>query len=102
MATNPETRLTRLIERALKALPGLWLAKIHGSGYQRAGIPDLLVCHEGRFIALEVKTESGVVSPIQEHELRTIWEAGGYSAVVRSVDDALAAVEGAKKLQKKS
>lgn len=31
--------------------------KIWGGGYQRSGIPDLIICLKGKFIAIELKTE---------------------------------------------
>jgi hypothetical protein len=42
------------------------------------------------FTALEVKTEKGIVSPQQEKFIEMVARFGGISAVVRSVDDAMA------------
>ena len=50
----------------------------------------------GRLVSLEVKTESGRVSPEQELWLAMIRRFGGFAAVVRSVDDALAALDRAR------
>lgn len=50
----------------------------------------------GRFFALEVKTSSGRLSPEQDRFLALVRSRGGFAAVVRSVDDALAAVERAR------
>ena len=47
----------------------------------------------GRFLALEVKTERGRVSREQEQFLGVVNARGGYGVVVRSVEDARAAVE---------
>jgi hypothetical protein len=47
----------------------------------------------GRFIALEVKTATGRVSPEQARFIALVNGAGGFAAVVRSVADARAAVE---------
>jgi len=56
------------------------------------GCPDLLVCHRGRIVAIEVKTPAGKVSDLQT-EWHLWWRAhGGAVAVVRSVEEALAAV----------
>lgn len=49
-----------------------------------------------RFFALELKTKSGRVSRDQERWIKMINFHGGYAAVVRSVEDALAAVEACK------
>lgn len=51
----------------------------------------------GRFFALEVKTPIGRVHDDQERWLRLVRAKGGYGAIVRSVEDALAAVEAARR-----
>lgn len=57
---------------------GAWLLKYWGGGvYTRAGVPDLLVCYKGRFIAIEVKGEHGRISDAQREEMALIEEAGG-------------------------
>ena len=53
----------------------------------------------GRFFALEVKTPTGRVHDDQERWLQLVRSRGGYGAVVRSVDDAMAAVEAAKRTE---
>ena len=90
---KPETRLVKRIREALRAKypQGLFL-KIHGNRFQLVGIPDLLCCVKGRFIALEVKFMQGKPSPAQLIMLQRIKRAGGYSAIVRSVSGALEAL----------
>jgi len=48
----------------------------------KSGTPDFLCCLNGRFIALELKTDTGVVSKIQLVKMLDIRLAGGYSCVV--------------------
>ena len=62
---------------------GAWVLKTWGGGYQRAGIPDLLVCYKGRFMGIELKAEKGMVSRLQEIELDGIRKAGGCSMILR-------------------
>lgn len=59
----------------------------------KAGVPDLLCCYRGQFVAMEVKTPSGRVSRLQEYNIEKILRAGGYGGVVRSVDDARALLD---------
>lgn len=61
------------------------------------GSSDLvgIVRGSGRFVALEVKTESGRVSPEQTRFIALVNGAGGYAAVVRSVTQAQAAIDAA-------
>jgi len=53
----------------------------------RSGSPDIICCLNGLYVALEVKTEKGITSALQEHHMEQIRKSGGISAVVRSVDD---------------
>jgi Holliday junction resolvase len=51
--------------------------------YTKEGVPDLVVCIRGKFLAIEVKTPgtSTNVSPLQRWNLDRIEEIGGYSMV---------------------
>ena len=53
-----------------------------------SGIPDIVACLNGNFIAIEVKTEAGIVSKLQEYNINRIKEAGGIAFVARSADEA--------------
>ena len=57
---------------------------------------DMVGLQFGRFIAGEVKTAKGRVSPKQAAFLRAVNDNGGAAGVWRSPDDALAMVAGAK------
>lgn len=73
-------------EEKVKALlkeRGAWFLKTWGGGFQRSGIPDLLICYKGSFIAIELKAEKGVVSALQDRELRLIRDAGGMGFIAR-------------------
>lgn len=46
------------------------------------GTPDLLICRNGKFVALELKrNEDGVVSKLQQYNIDLIGKAGGYAMV---------------------
>jgi len=91
--TGPETRLVKRIKRAIEERlgSGAFVFKVHGGPFQQAGLPDLIGCVNGLFIALEVKhpDQSHPVSKIQQHIIDRITAAGGTAAVVESVEDAL-------------
>jgi hypothetical protein len=54
----------------------------------RRGVPDLLCCIRGTFVAVEVKTASApTVSKEQRAEIAAIIDAGGRAGVVRSLQD---------------
>jgi hypothetical protein len=58
--------------------------------------PDMVGQTIGQFLAGEIKTEDGRVSPKQAAFLQAIQTNGGRAGVWRSVDDALAMVVGAR------
>lgn len=103
-----EAALQHAIRLAVGALPGvaLWRNETgqaqHGRAVVRYGLcrgsADLigLVSPSGRFLALEVKSPRGRVSAEQKLFLDLVTRMGGVGRVVRSVDEALAAVEEAR------
>lgn len=64
--------------------------KTHGSAYQTAGLPDIVAIDKnGRFVGLECKRpDVGKLTKLQAAVLNRIADAGGYAAVVTSVDEA--------------
>jgi len=89
-----EKEIVRRIKIALVDR-GCHVVKIHGSP-ALAGVSDLLCCYRGRFYALEVKRPEtrGNVTARQQAFLDGVEAAGGVSAVVVSVMEAVAVIEG--------
>ena len=79
-----ERDIVAAIMRLLKRTPGCFSWKTHGGMYGTAGIPDIIACLHGRFVAFEVKTETGKLSKLQEITIQRIKEAGGKAFTVRS------------------
>lgn len=54
----------------------------------KSGVPDLLVCYKGIFIAIEVKRPSTKhnVSALQKYNLSKVKEAKGYGLVAWDLD----------------
>jgi hypothetical protein len=63
------------------------------------GSSDLILILKplGRFLALEVKLPKGRISVEQEQFLEVVRRFGGFGAVVRSVEDARAALDRARR-----
>lgn len=55
---------------------------------ERSGLPDLILCVEGKFVAMEVKKPKRDPEPIQQVELDEIRKSGGHAVVVRSLKEA--------------
>jgi len=82
-----ESEIISAIKNYLKTVDDCFFYKTHGGTYSQAGIPDILCCLGGRFVALEVKNEKGKTTVLQEVTMRNIRKASGTTEVVRSVDD---------------
>lgn len=57
------------------------------SAWYRIGVSDIICCHKGRFIGLEVKTAKNKPSLHQELFMRDVNANGGAAIVVRSVEE---------------
>lgn len=69
---------------------GYWFFKVHGSIFQPAGIPDILACINGKFVAIEVKrSKGGIVSPLQKAQIEMIKKNGGIAGVANSMEEFL-------------
>lgn len=106
---RPEDQLTDAITAACGALPGVVLldmrhvgkyARVYAEGYGppvqigRTGQPDMLALIDGKALGLELKSATGRVSAGQV-TCHAAWGSMGTPvAVVRSVAEALAAIEG--------
>ena len=82
-----ESDLIRKISEYLKTVPNLFFWKEHGGMYGTAGIPDLIVCYKGRFIAFECKVGKNKPTALQAITIGQIVATGGYAVVVRTVDE---------------
>jgi Holliday junction resolvase len=81
-----EAALTRRVCEHLRK-HGAYVLKVHGSAWQRAGVPDLLCCVDGRFVGLELKVKPNKPSPLQLHEISKIERSGGAAAVIYTTEE---------------
>lgn len=54
-----------------------YVVKVTVSSYNKKGTPDLIVCFNGKFVALELKVKDNKPSKIQEAKMKQIVRAGG-------------------------
>lgn len=52
-----------------------------------AGIPDIIVCMNGKFLALELKDNTGKLSEPQKKNINAIVDAGGIAIELRTIDE---------------
>lgn len=88
-----ESKVVAKIMAYLKSRGGFWF-KSHGSPMQLAGIPDIIGCYRGRFVAFEVKRGPGYPpTKLQEYMIGRITKAGGIALVIHSVEQAEAELD---------
>lgn len=83
-----EKAIENKIKQYLKTVEDLYFFKEHGGLYGTAGVPDIICCYKGRFIAIEVKAPDGKATALQDATIKRIRKAGGVAEIVRSVEEA--------------
>lgn len=62
---------------------GAWHIKYWaGAQFTKSGIPDILACVGGHFVAIEVKAQNGTPSELQLHTIEQIKNSLGFAFVV--------------------
>jgi hypothetical protein len=82
-----EQALIDQIKAYLNHYPQLFYWKEHGGIYGTAGIPDIIICYKGRFIALECTSKNKKPTVLQQVIINKINKAGGVAVVVYSLDE---------------
>ena len=87
-----EKQIENTIKKYLASI-GVWYIKHHANKFTKVGVPDILACWQGKFVAIEVKTPVGVLSELQKYNLKAISDAGGVSIVARSLKDVVEVIK---------
>jgi len=82
MAETPEWKVKRAVRLMLDKL-GAYHFMPPANGFGRAGIPDIIACMNGHFIAIECKAGKGTTTALQDRELNAILNAGGTTYIAR-------------------
>lgn len=77
-----EKQFEQKIKNFLKS-QNCYCVKHFGCGFSQAGVPDILACVNGHFLAIEVKAEHGRVSELQRVNIERINKCGGVALVVK-------------------
>jgi len=81
MAATPEKKVKKVCTDLLTKHGAYYFYPVTG-GYGRSGVPDIVVCHRGRFLAVECKAGNNKPTALQEAEMAKIRAAGGDALVV--------------------
>jgi Holliday junction resolvase len=81
MAQTPESKVKAKVVKLIKA-HGIYYFFPATYGFGRSGVPDVVCCAKGKFIAIECKAGNNKPTALQEKEMADIRKAGGHAYVV--------------------
>jgi len=79
---TPEAKVKKQVVAIIKKFPTAYYFFPATGGYGRSGVPDIIICYCGKFLAIECKAGTRKPTPMQEHEMKCIRLAGGEAIVV--------------------
>ena len=84
---TPEGRVKAQVKKTLDK-HGVYHFSPPANGYGRVGIPDIICCYKGQFLAVETKAPGKIanVTANQERVLTAIQGADGWAIVVDNVE----------------
>ena len=82
MAITPEAKVKTAVRKLLDTLK-IYHFMPPANGFGRAGIPDIVGCMDGHFIAVECKAGKGTTTALQDRELNAVLNAGGTVFIAR-------------------
>lgn len=81
MAATPEKKVKDKIVKILKE-HGVYYFFPATYGMGRSGVPDIVCCCDGKFLAIECKAGKNKTTPLQDREIAAIKEAGGTAYII--------------------
>jgi Holliday junction resolvase len=85
---TPEAKVKKKVVDVIKKNGAYYFFPATG-GYGRSGVPDVVCCYRGYFVAIECKAGINKPTPLQEAEMAKIRQAHGFTLVVNedNIDD---------------
>jgi len=81
-----EKRVLAYAKTVLDQQSGIWYFKVHGGPFQTAGIPDILGIYRGLGFGIELKTDDGKPTLLQEQTIEQMRAAGGFADIAYGKD----------------
>jgi Holliday junction resolvase len=78
---TPEAKVKAKLKKHLEAM-GIYNFSPVQNGMGRAGIPDVIGCYNGLFVAFECKANGNKPTPLQLREIERIQQAEGLAFVI--------------------
>ena len=81
MAMTPEKKVKKAVSNILDIYGAYYFSPMTG-GFGRSGVPDIIACYKGRFVAIECKAGNNKPTELQKKEIAKIQTAQGSAIVV--------------------
>ena len=78
---TPEGKVKKKVLEMLTSNGAYYCMPVTG-GYGRSGVPDIIACFHGKFLAIECKAGGNKTTALQEKALADIQKAGGSALVI--------------------
>lgn len=78
---TPEGKVKKAVIKILTDNGAYYTMPVTG-GYGRSGVPDILACINGKFVAIECKAGTNKPTALQEHNMCGIRSAKGFALVI--------------------
>jgi hypothetical protein len=87
MASTPEGKVKDACKKYLKGI-GAWFFMPVSNGMGQVGIPDIICCYRGLFVAIETKAPGKInnTTPNQDRVIEAIRNTKGLAVVVDDVE----------------
>ena len=81
MSITPEGKVKKAVKKVLDDCGAYYFFPVTG-GFGRSGVPDIICCIDGKFVALECKAGKNTTTALQDREIDLIRKNKGLALVV--------------------
>jgi Holliday junction resolvase len=85
MAHTPEKKVKIKVTTLLKSYGVYFFSPVTG-GYGSSGVPDIICCVNGLFLAIECKAGKGKTTALQDLNIARIRKCGGIALVINELN----------------
>lgn len=91
---TPEAKVKKQVKKVLDEINCYHFSPLTG-GYGRSGVPDIIACVKGKFVAIECKAGKGTTTALQKYNIEKINTAGGLAIVINesNIDSLLTTIQ---------
>ena len=82
---TPEKKVKDKVRKVLEKLGCYYFFPATG-GFGRSGVPDIIICFKGHFVAIECKAGNNKPTALQELNMKKIKESGGNTIVINEAN----------------